>query len=550
MSDLIDSTSDPTTLPAQTAQQAPAPTQTATTQAPTIAPGAPEVAGPAAIANPKADIAALERLERHLFAHRYASVGISCYNGTIDPPAASADAGEALATLQEEDHELLCSPGTKALLERLEAQDILLSDTQRSQVALLKRDREKLANVPAETMATFTRATNEAFDVWKRAKAASDWDAFAPYLDRNVELMREIAHCRNAAADPYDLWLDEHEPGCDRIFYDVFFTQVKGTVVPLLADVVKSRRQLSRRALEGHFDEGRQWELARDLIELEGLDMNALFVTTAEHPFSDALTTNYAIIAGHVYPEDVLSNVFSILHEGGHALYEQGVNPAYNYTSLKGGTSMGMHEAQSRFFENYVGRSKEFAPVLLATLARRFPGQFSRVNVRQLYQACNRAVPGPLRTEADELTYPLHVLVRYEIEQLLMSGEATAADVPGLWADKYQSYLGVKVANAAEGPLQDVHWSQGAIGYFPTYALGSAYGAQFRHAMIAEGMDLSGLLAAGDLAPIRSWLGRKVWWHGRAKQPAEIVLEATGEEFTPTYYTDYLQEKFTELYAL
>lgn len=513
-------------------------------------PGTPKPQGPAAIANPKADIAALDDLERHLYAHRYATTGIMSYNGTIDPPAAAADAGEALAILEQESHELLCSEATGQLLDRLEGHGQLLDETQRTQVRILRRDRASLVDVPSELSADFTRLTTEAFAVWQRAKAASDWDSFAPYLDRIVSTMRLIAHHRNPAADPYDVWLDEHEHGRDRMFYDVFFAQVKGTVVPLLADVVASKRQPTNRALEGHFDEARQWELARDLIRLEGLREDALFLTRAEHPFSDALTTNYALVAGHPYEDDMLSNVYSILHEGGHALYEQGVNPAYNYTSLKGGTSMGMHEAQSRFFENYIGRAEEFAPVLLATLRNRFAGQFSRVNVRQLYQTANRAVPGLIRTEADELTYPLHVLVRYELEQLLMSGEATAADVPGIWADKYRSYLGVSVPDDAHGALQDVHWSQGAIGYFPTYALGSAYGAQLRHAMIAQGVDFRGCLAAGDLAPIRTWLGERIWWHGRAKDAEELIEDACGEEFSPNYYTDYLVEKFSAIYGL
>ena len=513
-------------------------------------PGVPETAGPAALANPKADIATLDTLELHLFAHRYATTGIQSYNGTIDPPAAAADSGEALAILEQEEHDILCSKATGDLLDRLDRHGSLLTQTQRDQVRILRRDRDAIVNVPSSLTANFTRLTNEAFEVWQRAKAASDWSMFSPYLDRIVASLREMASYRDPSKDPYDLWLGEHEYGRDRSFYDVFFTQVKAVVVPLLADVVKSRRQPSRRVVEGRFDEGRQWDLARDLAKLEGLRQDALFITKAEHPFSDGLTSNYAIVAGHAYADNILSNVFSMLHEGGHALYEQGVNPAFNYTSLRGGTSMGMHEAQSRFFENYVGRSEEFSPILLEVLRKHFPGQFSRANARLLYLAANRAEPSLIRTEADELTYPLHVLVRYEIEQMLMAGEATADDVPRLWADKYRSYLGVRVPNDAQGALQDVHWSMGDIGYFPTYALGSAYGAQLRHAMISEGMDFSGLLATGNLAPIRAWLGRRIWQYGRSKDSDDLIREACGEEFSPNYFTDYLIEKFSAIYGL
>lgn len=513
-------------------------------------PGTPDMAAPAAVLNPKADLVSLEDLERHLYAHRYAAVGISCFNGTIDPPKSSRDSGEALAILEQEDHELLCSEATGAMLERLAAHEEVLTDTQIAQVKILRRDRAALVDVPADEQAAFTRLTSEAFDVWRRAKIQGDWESFEPYLDRIVESMRTIAGYKNPDADPYDVWLNENEHGTDTIFYDRFFSAVKTVVVPLLGEVVNARRQPSRAMFDGHFDEQRQWALARDIMDLEGLDKDRMLLLTTEHPFSDSFTTNYGVIASHVHEDDVLSNIFSMLHEGGHALYETGVNPEYDYTSLKGGTSSGMHEAQSRFFENYVGRSEEFAPHLMALMRKHFPGQMARVTPKQFFLAVNRAEPSLIRTEADELTYPLHVLIRYEIEKALMSGQAKAADVPGLWADKYRAYLGVRVPNHMRGALQDVHWSQGLMGYFPTYALGSAFGAQLRAAMMRTGIDFSGLLAAGDLAPIREWLRTYVWQYGRSKDSADIIRDACGEPFSPSYYTDYLTEKYTAIYGL
>ncbi len=513
-------------------------------------PGMPAAVNPAGVPNPKADLASLDELERHLYAHRYAQIGMSCYGATIDPAAATADRGEALAILQEEDQALLCSPETGALLERLSAATALLTPQQAAQVRILQRDRASMVDVPPEVQSSFTRLTTEADDVWRRAKAAGDWAAFEPYLDRIVAKLREVAAYRNPGADPYDVWLDENEHDTNRAFYDRFFTQVKDVVVPLLADVVASRRHRGRSPLEGRFDVSRQWEIARDLMRLEGLDEQKVFLTSTEHPFSDGLTSNYAIIAGHVQEDDILSNVYTMLHEGGHALYEMGVDPALNYTSLKGGTSMGMHEAQSRFFENYVGRSLAFAPRVLEVMERQFRGQLGRVTPNQFYVAANRVLVQPIRTEADELTYPLHVLVRYEIEQLLMSGEATAKDVPALWTERYRSYLGINVPNDARGALQDTHWSGGAFGYFPTYALGSAIGAQLKAAMVREGMDFDAVCASGDLTPIHSWLGQRIWRYGRSRDTSELVLDACGEPFSATYYTDYLTEKFGALYSL
>ena len=513
-------------------------------------PGTPEMAAPAALDNPKADQASLDDLERHLYAHRYAISGIATFSSTIDPPKSSRDSAEAMAILEQEDHELLCSEETGALLDRLQAHSELLTPTQLAQVKVLRRSRAQLVDVPSDEQADFTRLTSEAYNVWLKAKTSNDWAPFEPYLDRIVTSMRTIAGYKNAEKDPYDVWLDEFEHGTSRAFYDTFFTQVKDVVVPLLADVMASGRQPSRRPLEGKFDAQRQWALARDIMDLEGLEKDVMLLLQTEHPFTDALTTNYGIIASHVHEDNVISNIYSMLHEGGHALYETNVNPDFNYTSLKGGTSMGMHESQSRFFENYVGRSEEYAPHLLRAMRKHFPGQMNRVTARQLFLIANRAEPSLIRTEADELTYPLHVLIRYEIEQLLMSGEATAADIPGLWADRYKAYLGVRVPGAAQGALQDMHWSQGMIGYFPTYAFGSAIGAQLRAAMIKQGMDFFGLLADGNLGPIREWLRVNIWQYGRSKDSDELIRNACGEDFSAKYFTDYLVEKYSMIYGL
>jgi carboxypeptidase Taq len=302
--------------------------------------------------------------------------------------------------------------------------------------------------------------------------------------------------------------------------------------------------------VDGTFDEARQWRVADDLMRLEGVDTDALWMGRTEHPFTGGPGVGFVVIASHVYPDNLLSNVFSMLHEGGHTLYEQNVNPAYRFTSLKGGTSSGMHEGQSRFFENYVGRSEAFAAPLLEILKKRFPGQLGRMTPFQLYMAENCAEPCLIRCDADELTYPLHIVIRYEIEQLLFSGEASAKDIPGLWNERYKSYLGLDVPNYSSGCLQDTHWSDGDFGYFPTYALGSAFGAQLKVAMIDDGVDFDGTCAAGDLAPIREWLRTRIWTWGRARDAGELMEAACGKPFSATYFTDYLIQKFSSVYGL
>lgn len=502
----------------------------------------------AAVINPRADLAAIDALENELFALNYAANEISSLGEVIDPEGATDDRGEVLGYLMQKSQEALCAPEIGAVLDRLEANPAVLNSIQAAQVKILKRDRAQLLDVPVEEQVALGKLQNEASAVWRKAKLANDWESFEPYLDLIVEAQVRIAGYKNPRKDPYDVWLDEFEHDTDRSFYDAFFSELKETVVPLLADVVAASQPTER--VTGAFGEARQWALAHDLVELEGLDKDRLWIGATEHPFTGGSSRNFVIVTGHVHEDDVISNVYSILHEGGHALYEQNVDERLNRTSLNGGTSSGMHEAQSRFFENYVGRSKAFARPLLNLMKQHFPGPMGGVTPNQLYIAVNRAEPGLIRTEADELTYPLHIMVRYEIEQLLFSGEAKASDVPKLWREKYKSYLGLDVPDYTRGPLQDVHWSEGLFGYFPTYALGSAYGAQFKHKMVEDGVDFDGACASGDLAPIREWLTRNIWRYGRSKDPAEIVLAACGEPFSAHYFCKYLREKFSAIYRL
>ena len=496
------------------------------------------------------DLDNLARIERKLFAHRYASAEIETFGECLDPPKATADRAEALAVLVEENHELLSDAKVGSMLERLASRSNELEPIVAKQVQVLARDRHQLVSVPASMQARLVHLQAESYDAWLAAKATNDWRSFAPYLDRMVSLKRKLATAINPDADPYDTLLDIYEPGTNRAFYNNFFARVKQCVVPLLSSISMSGRTLSRDCVAGRFDVARQWELARDIAQLEGIDEDAHYLTSTEHPFSEAMTSNYAVTAAHVKANDLTSNVFTMLHEVGHNLYEQGVDASYNRTSLKGGTSMGMHEAQSRFFENYVGRDRAFVPVLLALMKNRFPGQLSRLTPNQLYRAINSVSPSLIRVDADELTYPLHILIRYEIEQLLLAGKATAREVPGLWAKRYQSYIGANVPSDTQGALQDVHWAEGLFGYFPTYALGNAYAAQLRAKMIDEGMDWNGVLASGNLSPIRTWLHRRVWRYGRSKDPAEIIQEACGEPFNPRHYANYLTHKFSDLYNL
>ena len=496
------------------------------------------------------DLLTLDRLERRLASLGYASTIINFNGETCDPPRATTARGEALGELEQLRVEILCGSEMGGVLERLKAQSDDLTDTRRAQLHVLMRDRREAMVVPPEEQAAFTRLTVEADAIWRHAKITNDWDMFEPYLDRIVEALRKQASLLDDTRDPYDVWLDRYERGTSMAFYDELFDQLKACVVPLVGGITRVGWQPSTRCVQGRFDVERQLRLSRELMELEGVPSDALVLAQTEHPFSDGVSSGHAFIATHIYEDDVLSNVYTMLHEGGHALYELNVDPSFDYTSLRGGTSMGIHESQSRFFENTIGRSRAFMKPLLEVMARCFPGRFNGVSQRELYQAANRAEPTLIRTEADELTYPLHIIVRYEIEKRLFSGELSAADVPGTWDMLYHRYLGIRVPNDSMGALQDTHWAWGSLGYFPTYALGTAYDAQFLHAMHEDGLDVEACAAEGNLAPVRAWLRGHVWRYGRALDAPDIIMGACGEPFDATYYTDYLEAKYRELYRL
>ncbi len=278
-----------------------------------------------------------------------------------------------------------------------------------------------------------------------------------------------------------------------------------------------------------------------------GIDRDALAVGETEHPFTDGFSHGDVRIANHIYEDNLASAIFSFVHEGGHALYEQGIDPRYDYTCLRGGVSMGVHESQSRFMENVVARSEAFCSQLLPILREYAPQVYGSVSERDLYLAFCRSQPSLIRTEADELTYPLHILVRYEVERALFSGDVSVHDAPDYWNDRMRAHLGVEVPDDAHGILQDTHWAGGTFAYFPSYAIGSAYAAQYLHAMEGE-FDVFGAIAQGNLAPIRHWLGERVWRHGSAKDPAQVVADACGAPFDASHYVAYLTKKYRAIY--
>ena len=497
--------------------------------------------------------ARLDALENKLWTRSYLMKIAEFDGATIAPENGAAARGEAMAALAGEHHELLTSDDAVALVSELEqgvAAGEIGDPKLVAQIRTLARDQREALAFPTEEVEAWSRLTCEADAVWHKAKVADDWASFEPYIDRIVASLKRQAAYLDDTRDPYDVWLDQYERGMDSAAFDRFFGQVRETVVPLVQAIGERGKQPEAPFLTAHVDDATQRALSFDLMRLVGLNDADTCLAFTEHPFSEGFSVGDARVATHIYEDNLMSNVYSIIHEAGHAAYELGVDPAYARTCLEGGTSMGIHESQSRFFENTVGRSRAFMGPLLEVLRRHAPEVYGDVDEDTLYHAVNIAQPSLIRTEADELTYPLHIMVRYEIERMLFAGEATAKDIPALWNRFMNEYLGIPVPDDTHGCLQDTHWSGGSFGYFPTYALGSAYDAMFVPAMCRDGVDLNGACASGDLAPVRAWLGERIWQWGRAKDAPELIKGACGMAFDARYYCSYLQDKFTTLYEL
>ena len=389
---------------------------------------------------------------------------------------------------------------------------------------------------------------NDAQNIWHKAKNDNDFESFAPCLEQIVAYNRKFAGYYNAEMDPYDALLNEYEEGLTMETLDAFFAQLRETIVPLIAKIQKAEA-FDVGFLYKHYPVEIQRRFSDYLMEVMGIDRKHCGIAETEHPFTTNFNNKDVRITTHYYEDNLLSSMYSVIHEGGHALYELGADDCYNYTALSGGVSMGIHESQSRFYENLIGRSEAFIHAVFPKVKELFPEQMENVDETMFYRAVNKAEPGLIRTEADELTYALHIMVRYEIEKQLIAGTLAVKDIPAEWNRLYKEYLGVDVPDDKHGCLQDTHWSGGMIGYFPSYALGSAYGVQMLRKMEETLGDVYGEVAEGDLSKVTAWLRENIHRHASFKKPGELFKEICGD-FDAKFYTDYLTEKFSALYNL
>ena len=491
----------------------------------------------------------LRSLQEKMAAYEHA-MGLLYYDGATTAPKGTAEnRGRSQSILSGESYRLATGPELKETVSFLSEHPEALTAAEKRQIAILEKDWKRMEKIPIDEYMAYSELLVRSESVWWEAKEKSDFAMFCPFLKQVFETSLRFAGYTDPDKKPYEALLDEYEEGLSTEVCDRFFAGVRERIVPLIRRIGEAE-QIDDSCLDGSYPDWQQERFAKFLMETIGLDLDHVGLGTTEHPFTTSLGSHLdERITTHFHPDRMESSMFSVIHEGGHALYDTGSAPELAFTVLDGGVSMAVHESQSRFYENILGRSPEFLSFIFPKLAGFFPGQLSGVTEEQFCRAVNRVQPSLIRTEADEVTYCLHVLIRYELEQAVLNGEVKVEDLPGEWNALYRKYLGVEVPDDRRGVLQDSHWSGGLIGYFPSYALGSAYGAQFLRKM-EESVPVFEDLKDGRFMRINDWNREHIWKYGCLKKPAELTESVFGGPFDPEWYFSYLEEKFKKIYRI
>jgi carboxypeptidase Taq len=472
---------------------------------------------------------------------------------TMMPPRGGAARAESLATLGRISHEMFISSETGRLLElatgELDGDADGDSDDARL-VRVVRRRWEKARRVPAELTAELARAGSVGYEAWVGARKASDFATFAPYLERNLELAHRYVECFDEFDGPYDALLDDYEPGMKAAKVTRLFGELKRELVPLIAKVTEHAATIDDSVLHRRAETGKQRALVLEVLDLMGFDRSAWRLDDAVHPFATGFGPGDVRITTRWDEDFFPMSLYSAMHECGHGLYEAGIAPSLQRTTLHHGDSLGLHESQSRMWENMVGRGRPFCGVLAPRIARAFGEDFADLDAVALYRAVNQVKPSYIRVEADEATYGLHIVLRFELEQELIEGRLAVSELPDAWNARFEQYLGLPVPDDAHGVLQDVHWSGGAIGYFPTYALGNLMAGHLWERAQAELPELDAQIAAAELAPLREWLREHVHRHGAKFSATELLDRVVGDPISVTPFMTYLKAKLSDVYGI
>ncbi|MFC7392718.1 carboxypeptidase M32 [Scopulibacillus cellulosilyticus] len=468
------------------------------------------------------------------------------------PKKGAEQRSEVIGTLSGEVFQMSTSEEMKYYIDALTDPGVQneLSEKTRKSVAYSKREYDKNVKIPEREYKEYVILQAKTESLWEEAKEKADFNMLKPYLEKIVDFKRRFIEYWGCESQPYDKLLDLYEPGVTVSMIDKVFGELREQIVPLVQEIAGSRDRPETSFLFKRFSKEKQRAFSLHILREMGYDFDAGRLDETGHPFAISLNPGDVRVTNHYDENDFRTAVFGTIHEGGHALYEQHISKELIGTPLCSGTSMGIHESQSLFFENFVGRHHAFWEKHYDSLKQYADGQFDHVSLEDFYRAINISGPSLIRLEADELTYPLHIIVRYEIEKALFNDGLEVSELPEVWNGKYEEYLGLRPANDREGVLQDIHWSGGDFGYFPSYALGYLYAAQFKHSMLKDIPRFNELLKEGNIKPIREWLTTNIHQFGRMQKPIEILKDATGEELNAKYLVDYLSKKYRSVYEL
>jgi carboxypeptidase Taq len=465
------------------------------------------------------------------------------------PPMGAEARGQQLATVRKIVQEKFTTDEVGKLLDDLKQEFAGADNDDAAMIRVAARNYDKAKRVPPEYVAERALASSRAFKAWVEAKAKSDFSIFLPHLEKNVELVLKYISFFPSADHPYDVLLDNFEPGMKTAEVKAIFDGLRPKQVKLIKAIAASK-QVKDDFLHRKYNEKKLWDFGVGVITEFGYDWKRGRQDKAPHPFETAFDVNDVRITTRFESENPFAMLFGTMHEAGHAMYEQGINPAYERTPLSGGTSLAIHESQSRMWENLVGRSFAFWEYFFPKLKKTFPSQLDGVSLKSFYKAINRVEPSLIRVNADEATYNLHIMLRLELEIAMTEGSIAIKDLPEIWNAKMQDYLGVTPPDDAKGVLQDIHWSSGSVGYFSTYALGNLVSAQLWEKINDDVHNLDDQIRKGEFNELLGWLRKKIHQYGHKYDPQDIVQNVTGSRITPEPYVRYLTKKYSEVYGL
>jgi carboxypeptidase Taq len=459
---------------------------------------------------------------------------------------------KASGTLRTEAFKLTVSEEMGELLSILSSPKAgeYLDETAKAKVRERLKFYNRSKSIPAEMIKDFSVLTSQANDAWEEARENNDFEKYLPYLEKIVEFKRKAIEIYGYENHPYDALLDEYEPGLTVEKLDPLFVKLRQSSTDLLKRIQNASYKPKIEIFEQSYSVEKQKEFNRFILPLIGFDMNGGRLDETVHPFAQTVNTGDVRITTRYLEDNVRSAIFGTIHEAGHGIYEQNIDPRFEDSVLQEGASFGIHESQSRFLENMVGRSEEFWKYFYPKLQEHFPEQLEKVELDDFYRAVNAVHPSFIRVEADELTYNLHIMVRYEIEKALIAGEIEVKDLPTIWNSKMHEYLRITPSNDSEGVLQDIHWSFGGFGYFPSYSLGNLYAAQILSKIKVDVPDFYQSIEKGDFAVMQNWLKENIHQYGMLYTPDDLIVKATGEELNADYLVQYLEDKYSKVYKL